>query len=72
MRRQRRYDMNGRSQMQGGKKCFFAERDECKAVLLGLSLAGNLEKPLMKEAWLWTQDLNPVCRDSSEIYCIIV
>jgi hypothetical protein len=25
----------------------FAERDECKSVLLGLSLAGNLVKPLM-------------------------
>jgi hypothetical protein len=24
----------------------FAERDKCKPVLLGLSLAGNLEKPL--------------------------
>ncbi len=25
----------------------FAERDECKPVLLGLSLAGNLVKPIM-------------------------
>jgi hypothetical protein len=37
---QRRYAMNGRSQMQGGKKL------KCKPVLLRLSLAGNLEKPL--------------------------
>jgi hypothetical protein len=39
--------MNGRSQMQGGKKLDFVERDECKPVLLRLSLAGNLEKPLL-------------------------
>ncbi len=39
--------MNGRSQMQGGRKLYFAERDKCKPVLLRLSLAGNLEKPLM-------------------------
>jgi hypothetical protein len=39
--------MNGRSQMQGGKNWIFAERDKCKPVLLRLSLAGNLEKPLM-------------------------
>ncbi len=32
--------------MQGGKKLDFSERDECKPVLLGLSLAGNLVKPL--------------------------
>jgi hypothetical protein len=44
---QRRYDMNGRFQMQGGKKQDFAEIDQCKHVLLGLSLAGNLVKPLM-------------------------
>jgi hypothetical protein len=31
--------------MQGGKKLDFYERDECKPVLLGLSLAGNLVKP---------------------------
>jgi hypothetical protein len=36
--------MNGRSQMQGGKKLDIAERDKCKPVLLKLSLAGNLEK----------------------------
>ncbi len=40
---QRPYDMNGRFQMQEG----FTERDECKPVLLRLSLAGNLVKPLM-------------------------
>ncbi len=28
-------------------KLDFAERDKCKPVLLRLSLAGNLEKPLM-------------------------
>jgi hypothetical protein len=28
-------------------KTGFAERDKCKPVLLRLSLAGNLEKPLM-------------------------
>jgi hypothetical protein len=40
--------MNGRYQMQGGTyKLDFAERDKCKPVLLKLSLAGNLEKPLM-------------------------
>ncbi len=33
--------------MQGGKKLDFAERDQCKRVLLRLLLAGNLEKPLM-------------------------
>jgi len=43
---QRRYDMNGRSQMKGGKNDF-VERDKCKPVVLRLSLAGNLEKPLM-------------------------
>jgi hypothetical protein len=42
----------------------FAESDKCKPVLLELSLAGNLEKPLMslygtewrERGWLWTQD----------------
>ena len=43
----RRYDMNGRFKMQGGKKLDFAEIDQCKPVLLGLSLAGNLVKPLL-------------------------
>ncbi len=38
--------MNGRSQMQRGK-LDFAERDICKSVLLRLSLAGNLDKPLL-------------------------
>jgi hypothetical protein len=37
--------MNVRSYMQGGKN--LAEVDKCKPVLLRLSLAGNLEKPLM-------------------------
>jgi hypothetical protein len=44
---QRRYDMNGIFQMQGGKKLDFAEIDQCKPVLLGLSLAGNLVEPSM-------------------------
>jgi hypothetical protein len=39
--------MNERSQIKGGKNGIFAERDKCKPVLLRLSLAGNLEKPLM-------------------------
>jgi hypothetical protein len=39
--------MNGRYQMQrGAYKLDFAERDKSKPVLLRLSLAGNLEKPL--------------------------
>ncbi len=41
----RRYDMNGRSLMQGGKNWNFAERDKCKPVLPRLSWAENLEKP---------------------------
>jgi hypothetical protein len=44
---QRRYNMNRRSQMQGGKKRDFARKDTCKLVLLRFSLAGNLENPLM-------------------------
>ncbi len=39
-------DMNGRFQMQGGKN-WFTEIDQCKPDLLGLSLAGNLVKPLL-------------------------
>jgi hypothetical protein len=31
----------------GRLKLHFSERDECKLVLLGLSSAGNLAKPLM-------------------------
>ncbi len=42
----RRYDMNRRSQMKGGITGF-CWRYKCKPVLLRLSLAGNLEKPLM-------------------------
>jgi hypothetical protein len=30
---------------EGRQKLDFSERDECKPVLLGFSLAGNLEKP---------------------------
>jgi hypothetical protein len=38
-----------RSQLPGWSKLDFAEkkRDKCKTVLLRLSLAGNLEKPLL-------------------------
>ncbi len=44
---QRWYDTNGRFQMQGGKNWIFRkEMNECKPVLLGLSFAGNLVKPL--------------------------
>jgi hypothetical protein len=43
---QKRYDMNIRFQMQREVKTGFAERVQCKLVLLRLSLAGNLEKPL--------------------------
>jgi hypothetical protein len=39
--------MNRRFQMQGGKNWIFSEIDQCKPVVLGLSLAGNLVKPLM-------------------------
>jgi hypothetical protein len=41
--------MNGIFQMQGGKKLDFAEIDQfqCKPVLLGLSFAGYLVKPLL-------------------------
>ncbi len=40
--------MNGRFQMQGGKNWILPkyEIDQIKPVLLGLSLAGNLVKPL--------------------------
>jgi hypothetical protein len=37
--------MNVRSHMQGGKNCILPK--ECKPVLLGLSLDGDLGKPLM-------------------------
>jgi hypothetical protein len=40
----RRYDMNGRSQMQGGKNGILPKEIP---ILLRLSLAGNLEKPLI-------------------------
>jgi hypothetical protein len=39
--------MNGRFQMQGGKNWFFSEVDQCKPVLLGLSLTGNPVKPVL-------------------------
>ena len=40
-------DRNGRFQIQGGKKLDFTEINHCKQILLGLSLAGNLIKPLL-------------------------
>ncbi len=44
----RRYDMNGIFQMQGGKNWILPKYvDQCKPVLLGLSLAGNLVKQLL-------------------------
>jgi hypothetical protein len=42
----RRYDKNGDFKTQGGKMDF-AEIDQCEPVLLGLSLARNLVKPLL-------------------------
>jgi hypothetical protein len=40
--------MTGRSQMQGGKILILPEEiHKCKPVLLRLSLAGNLDKPLL-------------------------
>jgi hypothetical protein len=42
----RRYDMNRRSQMQGGNNWILPKEIKCKPILLRLSLAGNLEKPL--------------------------
>ncbi len=65
---QRRYDMNGRSQMQGGKNWILGKR--CKPVLLGLSLAGNLEKPLMSHIWDWMRERDYglcSCRTASEL-----
>ncbi len=38
--------MNGKFQMQGGKNWIFP-KDDCKPVLQGLSLAGNLVKSLL-------------------------
>jgi hypothetical protein len=62
--------MNGRSQMQGDKNwIFFAERDLCKPVLLGLSLAGNVEKPLMS---LYGTEWKERAMDSGgEEFCMI-
>jgi hypothetical protein len=51
----RRYVMNGRSQMQGGKNWILPkEIGKWKPVHLRLSLAGYLEKPLMFPYGLWT------------------
>jgi hypothetical protein len=43
--------MNERSQRQGGKNLIFPPIDKCKPVLVRLSLAGNLEKPVMSFYW---------------------
>ena len=40
-------DRNRRFQIQGGKKLDFTEINQCKQILLGLSLAGHLVKPLL-------------------------
>ncbi len=40
-------DRNGRFQIQGGKKLDFTEINQCKQILLGLSLAGNLVNQLL-------------------------
>ena len=40
-------DRNGRFQMQGGENWIFTEINQGKPILLGLSLAGNLVKPLL-------------------------
>jgi hypothetical protein len=40
-------DRNGRFQIQGGKKLDFTEINQGKQILLGLSLVGNLVKPLL-------------------------
>ncbi len=56
--------------MQGGKKLDFAEREECKPVLLGLSLAGNLENHLwdrMERAWLWYQTTLCTIRNNGRV-----
>jgi hypothetical protein len=41
------YNMNGRSQIQGGKNWILPKETKCKPVPLRLSLAENLEIPLM-------------------------
>jgi hypothetical protein len=66
----RRYDMNRRSQMQGGKNWILQ-----KLVLLMLSLVGNLEKqvgyvPLwdrVEGKWLWTLMLDAALWNRSAI-----
>jgi hypothetical protein len=62
IRLQRRYDMNGRFQMQGEKSVFC--RYPCKPVLLRLSLVGNLVPPWdrMEGTWLWTESCMQACR----------
>ncbi len=48
----------------GRKKLDFAEIDQCKPVLLGLSLAGNLVKPLLS---LYGPNGGSVATDSYDI-----
>ncbi len=43
----RRYDMNGRPQMQGGKHWILPKDINANGCFWGLSLAGNLDKPLL-------------------------
>jgi hypothetical protein len=43
----RRYDMKGRFQMQGSKNWILPKYINANRFLLRLSLAGNLEKPLV-------------------------
>ncbi len=56
--------MNGRFQMQEGK-LDSAEVGQCKPVLLGLSLAGNLVKPLLSlYGTEWRERGYGLCRDT--------
>jgi hypothetical protein len=63
--------MNGRSQIQGGKKRVLPkDMDKCKSVFLKLSFARNLENHLryvplwdrMEGAWLWLWTLFTFCQ----------
>ncbi len=62
----RRYDMNGRFQMQGGKTVFCRKRwmqSGSSGTLIGLEIWSNHFCPSiwdrMEGAWLWTQTLPP-------------
>jgi hypothetical protein len=57
----RRYDMNGGFQMQGGKN-WILSKEMNAPVLLGLSLAGNLVKPLLSlYGTKWRERGNGLC-----------